>query len=102
MEFEAAAATEYFVKQLESLPENTRRIIKSKIGLAKLDQFRNKRIHSRQFSHVYRIRLNIENEESRLVYALIGNKIVFACLLDRKATTKNWRSIWKNSNKGFL
>ena len=83
MNFEVVA-TDYFVKQLEGLSEKTKRIIKSKIDLVKLDPFRYKRIHSKHFSHVYRIRLNIENEETRLVYALLGNKIVFVCLLDRK------------------
>ena len=82
-------ATEYFVKQLELLPEKTKGIIKSKIELVKLDPFRYKKIYSKHISHVYRIRLNIENEETRLIYAVLANKIVFVCLLDRKNDYKD-------------
>ena len=95
MDFEAVA-TEYFLSQLQTLDEKTKRIIKSKIELAKIDPFRNKRIHSSNFSHVYRIRLNIENEESRLIYAVIGNRIVFVCILDRKQDYKDLEKHLKN------
>ncbi|HLD57432.1 MAG TPA: hypothetical protein VJA47_03945 [archaeon] len=88
MNFEIVA-TDYFVNQLKTLPEQTKKIIKSKIELVKFDPSRYKRIHSRHFSHVYRIRLNIENEESRLIYAVLGNKIVFVCILDRKNDYKD-------------
>ncbi len=77
-------ATEYFIEQLGRLDEKTKRIIKSKIELIKSDPFRYKKIHSKTFSHIYRVRLNIENEESRLIYAVLGNRIVFVCILDRK------------------
>ncbi len=88
MSFEAVA-TEYFVRQLERFPEQSRRIIKSKVELIKLDPFRYKRIHTKNFSHVYRIRLNIQGEESRLIYALLGDKVVFVCILDRKHDYKD-------------
>ena len=82
-------STEDFLKRVETFPEKTKNIIKSKIELVKFNPFRYKRIHSKHFSHVYRIVLNIENEESRLIYAILGNKIVFVCILDRKNDYKD-------------
>src|SRR3989344_3828860 len=88
MDFEVVA-TEYFISRLEHLDEKTKRIIKSKIELVKLNPFRYKRIHSKNYSHVYRISLNLDGEESRLIYAVLGGKIIFVCILDRKHDYKD-------------
>ncbi len=98
MNFEVVA-TEYFVNQLEAFPEKVKKIIKSKIEFVKFDPFRYKKIHSKQFSQVYRIRLNIENEESRLIYTVLGNKIIFVCVLDRKNDYKDLEKYLEKINK---
>jgi len=88
MDFEVVA-TEYFISSLEHLDEKTKRIIRSKIELVKLNPFRYKRIHSKNYSQVYRISLNLDGEESRLIYAVLGGKIIFVCILDRKHDYKD-------------
>ncbi len=46
--------------------------------------FRFKRIHAKTVNNVFRVRLNLQNNEIRLIYAVLSPNIVLVCLLDRK------------------
>ena len=76
--------TELFLEQIKNLDEKSKRIIKNKINLVELNPYRYKRIHSKKFSKVFRVRLNLRGREVRMVYIVLRQTIVLVCLLDRK------------------
>jgi len=76
--------TEFFLEQLKKLDKKSKRVIKNKIELIKINPFRYKRIHSRKFSRIFRVRLNLRGKEVRLIYLVLGKTILFVCLLERK------------------
>jgi mRNA-degrading endonuclease RelE of RelBE toxin-antitoxin system len=77
-------AIELFLKQIKSLDEKSKRIIRNRIQLIKLNPYRYKRIHSKKFSKIFRVRLNLGGREVRMVYVVLRQTIIFVCLLDRK------------------
>lgn len=81
-----------FLQQIENLSSKYKEQINKKIGLIKQNPFRFKAIHSRLYSRVFRVRLNIEGKETRLVYVVLGSKIIIVCLLDR---TDEYRDLEK-------
>lgn len=76
-------ATKFFQQQFGKLPEKYKKRIKNKAELIEESPFRFKKIHSKLFSRVFRVRMNIEGKETRLIYVVLGSKVIFACLLDR-------------------
>ena len=82
-------ALEIFQEQIRELDEKSKRIIKNKIELIKINPYRYKRVHSRLFSKVFRIRLAINNKETRLIYVVIEPNIILVCLLDREKNYKD-------------
>lgn len=82
-------ASELFLEQLKNLPDKYKNQIKKKIELIKQNPFRFKKIHSKKFSRVFRVRLNIEGKEVRLIYVVFGSKIILTCLLDRSNDYKD-------------
>ena len=77
-------ALEFFEKQISSLDDKSKRIIYDKIRLIKENPYRYKRVHSKQYSKVFRIRLSIQGIETRLIYVVIEPNIILVCLLDRR------------------
>ena len=78
-----------FLEQVRKLGKESRKLIGSKIDLIKENPYRFKRIHSKSFSKVFRVRLSMEGKETRLVYAVIEPNIIIACLLERKNDYKD-------------
>ena len=78
-----------FKKQFDELDEKYKKIVYEKIKLIKQNPFRNKRINSKLFSRVFRIRLNINKKETRLIYVILNQNILLVCFLDRKKDYKN-------------
>ena len=76
-------ALKFFQQQISQLDEKSKRIIYDKIRLIKENPYRYKRIHSKQYSKVFRIRLSIQSKETRLIYVVIEPNIILVCLLDR-------------------
>ncbi len=72
-----------FKKQVSKLDKNSKKLIHEKIQLIKQNPFRYKKIHSKKFSRVFRVRLEINSKETRLIYAVIEPNILLVCLLDR-------------------
>lgn len=77
-------------EQVEELPQKYKKQIDKKIDLIKQNPFRFKPIHSKLYSRVFRVRLNIEGKETRLIYVVLGPKIILVCLLDR---TKGYKDL---------
>lgn len=78
-----------FKKQIKHLDAKSKRIIYDKIQLIKENPYRYKKVHSRQYSHVFRIRFSIQSKETRLIYVVINPNIILVCLLDRKKDYKD-------------
>ena len=83
MKFELVA-TEFFIEQIENLDKKSKDQIKEKIDLISSNPFRFKRIHAKTLNNVFRVRLNLQSKEIRLIYAVLSPNIVLVCLLDRK------------------
>lgn len=77
-------STDFFLNQIKGLDEKAKRIVKQKIGLIIENSFRFKRIHSKKFNKVFRVRLNIQGKETRLIYVVLEPRILLVCLLERK------------------
>jgi len=78
-----------FTKQILKLDKKSKQIIHDKIQLIKQNPYRFKRIHSKKFSKVFRIRLNINQKETRLIYTITEPNIILVCLLDRSKDYKD-------------
>ena len=85
-----------FVRQAAKLDKKSKRVVKEKIELIKANPFRFKRIHSKHFNKVFRIRLNLQGKESRLIYVVLEPNIILACLFERK---KGYRDLKKYLSK---
>lgn len=83
MKFELVA-TEIFIEQIENLDKKSKEQIKKKINLILSDPFRFKRIHSKTVHNLFRVRLNLRGNETRLIYAVLPPNIIMVCLLNRK------------------
>ena len=78
-----------FNKQLKKLSFNSRKMIYDKIQLVKQNPYRYKKIHSNKFSRVFRIRFNLDKQETRLIYVVLEPNIILVCLLDRSKDYKD-------------
>jgi mRNA-degrading endonuclease RelE of RelBE toxin-antitoxin system len=82
-------ALKFFKESVEELDEKSRRVIHDKIQLIKENPYRYKRIYSKQYSKVFRVRLSIGGRETRLIYVVIKPNIILVALLDRKGEYKD-------------
>ena len=92
-------ALEIFKDQIKGLDDKSKRIIENKISLIKDNPYRYKRLHSKLFSKVFRVRLNIKSEETRLIYVVIEPNIILVCLLERRRDYKDLEKYLKKINK---
>jgi mRNA-degrading endonuclease RelE of RelBE toxin-antitoxin system len=97
MSFEIVPS-KYFLDQIRNLDEKSKRIIREKIELIRDNHYRNKKIHSKRFSRIFRVRLNINNKDKRLIYVILTPKIILACLIERD---KNYKDLEKYLSKVF-
>jgi len=78
-----------FKTQFDNLDEKSQRIIYDKVQLIKQNPYRYKRVRSKQYSKVFRIRFSLDRKETRLIYVVIEPNIILVCLLDRKRDYKD-------------
>ncbi|KAF5419709.1 MAG: mRNA-degrading endonuclease RelE, toxin component of the RelBE toxin-antitoxin system [Candidatus Methanocomedens sp.] len=83
MKFEVVP-TEFFIDQIKNLDKISKEQIKEKIRLISANPFRFKRIHSKTVHNIFRVRLNIQSNETRRIYAVLSPNFVLVCLLNRK------------------
>lgn len=82
-------ALPFFLEQVKNLDSKSRKIVYDKIQLIKENPYRYKKIHSKQYSRVFRVRFSIQSKEIRLIYAIVSPNIILVCLLDRKGNYKD-------------
>ncbi len=82
-------ALSVFLEQVRKLDKKSRKIIHEKIQLIKENPFRYKKIHSKYYSRVFRVRFNIQSKETRLIYIVVEPNIILVCLLERKNDYKD-------------
>lgn len=90
-----------FNKQIEKLDFNSRKIIYDKIQLIKENPYRYKKIHSKKYSRVFRVRFGIAGKEIRLIYVVVEPTIILVCLLDRKRDYKDLEKYLSKIGKDF-
>ncbi len=78
-----------FNKQIIKLDLKSKRIIYDKIQLIKENPYRYKKIHSKKFLRVFKVRFNINKKDVRLIYVIIEPNIILICFLDRKRDYKD-------------
>ena len=88
MKFEIRALR-YFIEQISELDKKSKRIVEQKIQLIKQNPYRYKRIHSRKYSRVFRVRLSVDRKELRMVYAIVESTIILICFLNRRKEYKD-------------
>ena len=77
------------VKQLGALDEKSKRVVWEKIKQIDQNPFRFKKIHSKSFRKVFRVRMSIQHKETRLIYVVLEPNILIVCLLERKKDYKD-------------
>ncbi len=82
MDFELVS-TSFFREQFESLLMGERQKIQKRLILLKENPFRNKSIYSKKFGRVFRVRIEIEKIEKRIIYVIFGSKIAIAGMTNR-------------------
>jgi len=88
-----------FKKQFDKLDEKSHRIIYDKVQLIKENPYRFKAVHSKSYSKVFRVRLNLRGKETRLIYVVLQPNIILVCLLDRKKDYKDLEKYLKRIKK---
>jgi len=81
--------TKTFSRQTKKLDSKSKKLIREKIGLIEENPFRFKRIHSKKFNKAFRVRLNLQGKETRLIYVVVEPNIIIVCLLERKKDYKD-------------
>jgi len=91
--------TKFLIEQVKKLDNKTKKIIYDKKELIKINPFRYKKVHSKNYNHVFSIRLSSEREAKRLIYVIIRD-IVFLCfILDRSKGYKDLEKYFKKIEK---
>lgn len=85
-----------FLNQIKNVDPRYKRIVENKISLIKENPYRYKRIHSKKFPKVFRVRFSLDKKETRLIYVVIEPDIILVCLLERK---KDYKDLEKYLNK---
>ena len=85
-----------FNAQLRKESTKSKKIIHDKIQLIKENPYRFKKIYSKKFGKVFRVRLNLDKREVRMIYVILEPNIILVCLLDRK---RNYKDLEKHLNK---
>ncbi len=82
-------ATAAFLEQLKGLTQKARALIDKKLDTVKENPFHFKKLQSDRFSKLFRVRLNLDSGDCRLVYAVIEPSIIVICILKRKDNYKD-------------
>ena len=83
--------TRLFYNQLAELDRKAKRIVEEKIELLERNPYRFKALHGFNI-RLFRIRLNLHNLETRLVYAVIKPEVILLCFIARN---KDYRELQK-------
>jgi mRNA-degrading endonuclease RelE of RelBE toxin-antitoxin system len=87
--------TKEFLEQAKQLDEKTKRIVDEKLDLLKENPYRFKSLYHKNLK-LFRIRLNVQNKETRLVYAVIKPDVILLCFIERKKDYRDLAKYLKN------
>lgn len=99
MEF-SLRSTIFFIKQWENLGESSKNLINNKLSLIKQNPFRFPKHEGYNF--VFKVKLNIGNNYSRLMYVVFmpdSKSVTILGIFDRKAEYKDFEKIFKDYRK---
>ncbi len=88
-----------FLEDVKEYDKPSRRLIHEKIELVKENPFRFKKLHSKIFSKVFRVRFRLKAKEVRLIYVVLDPDIILVCLLYRGNEYKQLEKILKRMKK---
>jgi mRNA-degrading endonuclease RelE of RelBE toxin-antitoxin system len=91
-----------FLKQLSEFDISERGRIKEKLLLAEQNPFRNKAIHSKEFNHVFRIRITLQDREKRIIYVVLKDKVLVVGILDRDKDYKDLEAYLRKAKEGGI
>ncbi|PKP57517.1 MAG: hypothetical protein CVT89_04390 [Candidatus Altiarchaeales archaeon HGW-Altiarchaeales-2] len=81
-----------FLEQIRPFSSKSRKHIEQKIELIRLNPYRFKHVHSKNFSMVFRVRMTLDGKERRLIYVIIKDIVFLVCIFDRD---KGYRDLEK-------
>lgn len=86
--------TNFFLEQLDDLNEKSKRIVKGKLELAKINPYRFKRIQGYSL-FLFRIRFENNKKEKRVIYLIDKPFVKVLCVLDRDKEYKDLKKYLK-------
>jgi len=86
----------FFLEQIDELSDESARLIDDKLKLAKINPFRNKRIHGYNL-FLFRIRFEDQRREKRVIYLVDKPFVKVLCILDRDKEYKDLKKYLKKS-----
>ena len=96
MEYEIIPST-FFMKQLDNLSSDSKKLIEKKINLIKTNPFRFKRIKGHDL-FLFRIRFEDKKKEKRIIYLVDKPHVKILCILDRSNDYKDLRDFLKRND----
>ncbi|MFH1072810.1 MAG: hypothetical protein V1743_05255 [Nanoarchaeota archaeon] len=94
MEYELKPS-HFFLKQVDELSAEARRILEARLRLVKINPFRNKRIHGFNL-FLFRIRFEDNKKEKRVIYLVDKPFVKLICILDRDREYKDLKQYLKS------
>ena len=88
-------STKGFQQQAKYLDIKTKRILDNKLDLILQNPYRFKALNYKNHK-LFRVPLNINSKETRLIYKIINPNIILNCLLERKRNYKDLKKYLKN------
>jgi mRNA-degrading endonuclease RelE of RelBE toxin-antitoxin system len=86
--------SKFFLNQLDDLDDSSKKLLKEKVLLVKINPYRYKRIKGYDL-FLFRIRFEDGRKEKRLIYLLEKPKIKVLCILDRDKEYKDLKKFLK-------
>ena len=87
--------SKFLIEQVKKLDNKAKKTIYDKKELIKINPFRYKKVHSKNYNHVFSVRLSSKREAKRLIYVVIKNIIFLCFILDRSKGYKDLEQYFK-------
>lgn len=87
--------TKFLIEQVKELDNKAKKTIYGKKELIKINPFRYKKVHSKNYNHVFSVKFSSEREAKRLIYVVIKNMIFLCFILDRSKGYKDLETYFK-------
>ncbi len=94
MEYEIKPSN-FFLRQIDELSDEAKRIVENRLRLVKLNPFRNKRIYGYNL-FLFRIRFEDQHREKRVIYLVDKSYVKILCILDRDKEYKDLKKYLKS------